>query len=444
VNNWQYCRNQRRKVKYFSTKNKELQYSFKEAVIKGLAPDKGLFFPVQIPKLDEEFFKILPQLSLPEIGYEVAKHFVGNDLSEQELKDITTDALNFDIPLVKVEEGVYSLELFHGPTCAFKDVGARFMSRCLSAFAKKSKQEVNILVATSGDTGSAVANGFLDIEGVNVIILYPKGKVSRIQEQQLTTMGRNITALEIEGSFDDCQAMVKAAFADDELNEKMNLTSANSINIARLLPQSFYYFYAWGQLKALGKDIVVSVPSGNYGNLTGGLLAKQMGLPLKGFVASANSNKVVPDYIATGLYEPKTSVQTISNAMDVGAPSNFERLMEIYKQEHSEVIKDINSSWFTDEETKEVMQKVHLDTGYVLDPHGAVGYLGLKKHLETSRETGVFLETAHPAKFKATVEDAIGEKIKIPEYLQSCLEKEKKSIVLSNQYSALKKYLKNR
>lgn len=431
-------------MKYFSTKNKELQYSFKEAVIKGLAPDKGLFFPTRIPKLDEEFFESLPQLSLPEIGYEVAKHFVGDDLSTQELKDITNDALNFKIPVVKLEEGVYSLELFHGPTCAFKDVGARFMSRCLSAFARKNKQEVNILVATSGDTGSAVANGFLDVEGVNVIILYPKGKVSRIQEQQLTTMGRNITALEIEGSFDDCQAMVKAAFADDKLNEKMNLTSANSINIARLLPQSFYYFYAWGQLQALGKDIVVSVPSGNYGNLTGGLLAKQMGLPLKGFVASANSNKVVPDYIATGLYEPKPSVQTISNAMDVGAPSNFERLIEIYKQEHSEVIKDINSSWFTDEETREAMQKVHLDTGYVLDPHGAVGYLGLKKHLETSRETGVFLETAHPAKFKATVEEAIGKKIEIPEYLQSCLEKEKKSIVLSNQYSALKKYLKNR
>lgn len=412
-------------MKYFSTNNKELRYSFKEAVVKGLAPDKGLFFPVNIPKLSDQFFNELPNKSLAEIGFEVAKHFVGEDIKEKELKNICEEVFNFPIPLVKVEEGVYGLELFHGPTCAFKDVGARFMSRCLSAFAKESKRELTILVATSGDTGSAVANGFLGVEGVKVIILYPKGKVSHIQEQQLTTMGQNITALEVEGTFDDCQALVKDAFADEELNDKYKLTSANSINIARLLPQSFYYFYAWAQLQEKNKEVIVSVPSGNYGNLTGGLLAKQMGLPIHKFVAAANRNKIVPDYLDSGKYQPKPSVQTISNAMDVGAPSNFSRMMEIYKENYSDVIKDINGAWYSDDETKAVMKEVYERESYILDPHGAVGYLGLNKYLNREKQVGIFLETAHPAKFKDIVEKVIEKEVEIPNYLQECLKKKK-------------------
>ena len=428
-------------MKYFSTNNKELRYSFKEAVIKGLAPDKGLFFPVEIPKLSNQFFNDLPNKNLAEIGFEIARYFVGEDISEKELKKISKEVFNFPIPLVKVEEGVYVLELFHGPTCAFKDVGARFMSRCLSAFAKESKKEITILVATSGDTGSAVANGFLGVEGVNVIILYPKGKVSHIQEQQLTTMGQNITALEVEGTFDDCQALVKEAFADIELNEKYKLTSANSINIARLLPQSFYYFYAWAQLQEKNKKIIVSVPSGNYGNLTGGLLAKQMGLPIHNFVAAANRNKIVPDYLVSGKYKPKPSVQTISNAMDVGAPSNFSRMMEIYKENYSDAIKDLKGAWYSDDETKGVMKEVFDRESYVLDPHGAVGYLGLKKYLNKKKEVGIFLETAHPAKFKDTVEKVIEKEVEIPKYLQECLKKEKKSIVIGKEFKTFKNYL---
>lgn len=428
-------------MKYFSTNNKELRYGFKDAVIKGLAPDKGLFFPVSIPQLSKAFFEKLPQMSLAQIGFEVAKHFVGEDISQSDLKNICEEVFNFPIPLVKVEDSVYSLELFHGPTCAFKDVGARFMSRCLGVFAEQNKEEVTILVATSGDTGSAVANGFLGVKGVKVIILYPKGKVSKIQEQQLTTMGQNITALEVEGTFDDCQALVKKAFADKDLSTKMNLTSANSINIARLLPQSFYYFYALAQLHAKGKDVIVSVPSGNYGNLTGGLLAKQMGLPIKKFVASANRNKVVPDYLESGLYEPKASVQTISNAMDVGAPSNFERMMELYQNEHVDILKDINGAWYSDKETEKIMAEVYKKEGYILDPHGAVGYLGLKKYLDKKSELGIFLETAHPAKFKDTVEKVIKSELEIPEYLKQCLNKEKNSIIIGKEFASLKTYL---
>lgn len=428
-------------VKYFSTNNSDLRYSFKEAVIKGLAPDKGLFFPVSIPKLGTDFFKRLPGLSLPEIGFEVARHFVGDDISDADLKKITEEVLNFPIPVVPIEDGVCTLELFHGPTCAFKDVGARFMSRCLSAFAKQNQEAVTILVATSGDTGSAVANGFLGVEGVDVVILYPAGKVSKIQEQQLTTMGQNITALEVDGTFDDCQALVKTAFGDDDLNAKLSLTSANSINIARLLPQSFYYFYAWAQLQPTDKKVVFSVPSGNYGNLTGGLLAKQMGLPIDSFIASANINKVVPDYLNTGKYEPKASVQTISNAMDVGAPSNFARMMELYQEKHSDIIKDVKGVWFSDEETEDAIADVYNRTKYILDPHGAVGYLGLKKYLNKESEVGIFLETAHPAKFKDTVEKVLNTKIKVPDYLQECLGKEKKSILISKEFSEFKSFL---
>ncbi|MCY1636610.1 threonine synthase [Marinifilum sp. D737] len=428
-------------MKYFSTNNKELRYSFKEAVIKGLAPDRGLFFPIEIPKLSDQFFNELPGKSLAEIGFEVARHFVGEDINEEELKNICKEVFNFPIPLVRVEEGVYSLELFHGPTCAFKDVGARFMSRCLGAFAKESNKNITILVATSGDTGSAVANGFLGVEGVNVIILYPKGKVSHIQEQQLTTMGQNITALEVEGTFDDCQALVKEAFANEELNAEYKLTSANSINIARLLPQSFYYFYAWAQLQEKNKEVIVSVPSGNYGNLTGGLLAKQMGLPIHNFVAAANRNKIVPDYLNSGKYEPKPSVQTISNAMDVGAPSNFSRMMEIYKEKYSDVIKDLKGAWYSDEETKVIMKEVFDRETYILDPHGAVGYLGLNKYLNKEKQVGIFLETAHPAKFKDIVEDVIEKEVEIPNYLQECLQKEKKCVVIGNEFQDFKNYL---
>ncbi|WP_421918931.1 threonine synthase [Marinifilum sp.] len=430
-------------MKYFSTNNKDLRYSFKEAVLKGLAPDKGLFFPVSIPRLDDTFFQDLPNKSLAQIGFEVAKYFVGDDISEAELRKICEEVFNFPIPLVKIEERVYTLELFHGPTCAFKDVGARFMSRCLRAFAKQNQENVTILVATSGDTGSAVANGFLGVEGVNVIILYPKGKVSQIQEQQLTTMGRNITALEVEGTFDDCQTLVKRAFADEELGRKMNLTSANSINIARLLPQSFYYFYALAQLPEKDKDVLVSVPSGNYGNLTGGLLAKQMGLPIKNFIASANRNKIVPDYLDNGIYEPKASVQTISNAMDVGAPSNFVRMMELYQENHSDIINDLSGAWFSDQETIDAMKNVYKTKSYILDPHGAVGYLGLKKYLNKEKQVGIFLETAHPAKFKDTVESAVKKEIEVPNYLVDCLKKKKNSIAISKYFDDLKEYLLN-
>ncbi|PKQ63235.1 threonine synthase [Labilibaculum filiforme] len=428
-------------MKYFSTNNKEMRYSFKEAVIKGLAPDNGLFFPVSIPNLGDDFFKRLPTLSLPEIGFEVARHFVGDDISDADLQKITEEVLNFPIPVVPIEEGVNTLELFHGPTCAFKDVGARFMSRCLSAFAKQDQEVVTILVATSGDTGSAVANGFLGVAGVNVIILYPAGKVSKIQEQQLTTMGQNITALEVDGTFDDCQALVKTAFGDNDLNAKLNLTSANSINIARLLPQSFYYFYAWAQLQPTTKKVVFSVPSGNYGNLTGGLLAKQMGLPIDSFIAAANTNKVVPDYLNTGEYEPKASVQTISNAMDVGAPSNFARMMELYQENHASIIKDVKGAWFSDEQTQVAILDVYNRSNYILDPHGAVGYLGLKKYLNKENEVGVFLETAHPAKFKDTVEKVLHTEISVPSYLQECLGKEKKSILISKDFLDFKSFL---
>jgi threonine synthase len=317
------------------------------------------------------------------------------------------------------------------------------MSRCLSYFAKESKEKITILAATSGDTGSAVAHGFLGIKNIEVVILYPSGKVSQIQEQQLTTLGNNITALEIDGSFDDCQALVKKAFQDDELNKHMKLSSANSINIARLIPQSFYYFYAYGQLKKQNKDLVISVPSGNYGNLTAGLIAKQMGLPIKRFIASTNANKVVPDYLATGKYESKASIQSISNAMDVGAPSNFDRMMTLYQENHPKICADLKGASFSDEQTKEVMKKVYKESDYILDPHGAVAYLGLKQELDVDNELGVFIETAHPAKFLDVVEEVIDTKVEIPEYLKSCLTKEKSSIKMACNYQDFKNYLKS-
>ncbi|MGZ2368231.1 threonine synthase [Ancylomarina sp. YFZ004] len=430
-------------MKYYSTKNKELKFSFKEAVIKGLAPDGGLFYPESLPQLDHSFIDDLQNLSLAEIGFHVASHFLGDDIPTDKLKEICEDALNFPTPLVSFEPNVYSMELFHGPSCAFKDVGARFMSRCLSYFAQESDEKITILAATSGDTGSAVANGFLGIENIEVVILYPSGKVSQIQEQQLTTLGNNITALEIDGSFDDCQALVKQAFQDKDLNKKMKISSANSINIARLIPQSFYYFYAYGQLKGHNKDLVISVPSGNYGNLTAGLMAKQMGLPIKKFIASTNLNKVVPDYLNTGKYESKASIPSISNAMDVGAPSNFDRMMTLYQENHPKICADLKGASFNDEQTKEIMRKVYKDFGYILDPHGAVAYLGLQEELDSTNELGVFIETAHPAKFIEIVEEVIETQIEIPDYLKSCLTKEKISIRMPNNYQNFKTFLES-
>jgi len=428
-------------MKFYSTNNKELSVNFKDAVIKGLAPDGGLFYPESLPQLDKSFIDKLPNLSLAEIGFEVSKLFLGDDIPSDKLQEICEDALNFPTPLVSFEPNVYSLELFHGPSCAFKDVGARFMSRCLNYFAQESDEKISILAATSGDTGSAVAHGFLGIENIEVVILYPSGKVSQIQEQQLTTLGNNITALEIDGSFDDCQALVKKAFQDKDLNKAMKLSSANSINIARLIPQSFYYFYAYGQLKNQNKDLVISVPSGNYGNLTAGLIAKQMGLPIKKFIASSNINKVVPEYLNTGKFENKASIPSISNAMDVGSPSNFDRMMTLYQENHPRICEDIKGASFNDEQTKEAMQKVFKNTGYILDPHGAVAYLGLKEKLDTENELGVFIETAHPAKFIDIVEEVIETKVEIPDYLKSCLTKEKSSIKMSANYQDFKNYL---
>ena len=428
-------------MKFYSTNNKELSVNFKDAVIKGLAPDGGLFYPESLPQLDKSFIDKLPNLSLAEIGFEVSKLFLGDDIPSDKLQEICEDALNFPTPLVSFEPNVYSLELFHGPSCAFKDVGARFMSRCLNYFAQESDEKISILAATSGDTGSAVAHGFLGIENIEVVILYPSGKVSQIQEQQLTTLGNNITALEIDGSFDDCQALVKKAFQDKDLNKAMKLSSANSINIARLIPQSFYYFYAYGQLKNQNKDLVISVPSGNYGNLTAGLIAKQMGLPIKKFIASSNINKVVPEYLNSGKFENKASIPSISNAMDVGSPSNFDRMMTLYQENHPRICEDIKGASFNDEQTKEAMQKVFKNTGYILDPHGAVAYLGLKEKLDTENELGVFIETAHPAKFIDIVEEVIETKVEIPDYLKSCLTKEKSSIKMSANYQDFKNYL---
>ncbi|MTI40993.1 threonine synthase [Fulvivirga lutimaris] len=423
-------------MKFYSTKRSVESVSFKEAVIKGLPEDNGLFMPEYIPQLSEQFFANLNDKSIHEIGLEVAYPFVGDDISKNDLEEIVTETLNFDIPVVRVEDNVYSLELFHGPTCAFKDVGARFLARCLSQF---SDEKVTVLVATSGDTGSAVANGFLGVPNVDVVILYPKGKVSHLQEQQLTTLGQNITALEVDGTFDDCQALVKTAFLDKELNESIKLTSANSINIARLIPQSFYYFWAMKQLPT-DQKIVFSVPSGNYGNLTAGLLAKAMGLGIKGFVASSNANDIVPQYLNENKFKPRPSVQTISNAMDVGNPSNFGRMTELYQQSWDGITKDITGYSFLDGETKTAMKKVFDEKGYILDPHGAVGYLGLKSYMKNHDCIGVFLETAHPAKFLDTVNEVIGE-VEIPERLAAYLDKTKVSIPIANDYEALKEIL---
>ena len=430
-------------MKYYSTNKQAPEATLEEAVVKGLAADKGLFMPRTIKPLPKEFYDNIENLSFQEIAYQVADAFFGEDVPAGVLKEIVYDTLSFDVPLVKVNEQIYSLELFHGPTLAFKDVGGRFMARLLGYFIRKEgKKEVNVLVATSGDTGSAVANGFLGLEGIHVYVLYPKGKVSEIQEKQFTTLGQNITAIEVDGTFDDCQALVKAAFMDKELNEHLQLTSANSINVARFLPQAFYYFYAYAQLKKAGKadNAVICVPSGNFGNITAGLFGKYMGLPVKRFIAANNRNDIFYQYLQTGVYSPRPSVATIANAMDVGDPSNFARVLDLYKHSHEAMKGDISGATYTNEQIAETMKAVWQTEKYLLDPHGACGYRALQEGLQAD-EIGIFLETAHPAKFKDTVEEIIGEEIAIPEKLQAFMRGEKQSIEMSKQFADFKSYL---
>lgn len=431
-------------MKYISTRQQE-ETNIKTAILKGLADDGGLFMPEYIPKLDSEFFENLSNFTLQEIGFRVAKEFLGESISDENLKEIIDEVLNFEIPAVKISDNIYSLELFHGPTMAFKDVGARFMARMMSYFSEG--KPMKVIAATSGDTGSAVASGFFGVPGIEVYILYPKGKVSPLQEKQLTTWGGNIKALEIDGNFDDCQALAKQILSDEELNQKFTLTSANSINIARLIPQSFYYFWAFAQLQKLGKPIVFSVPSGNFGNLTAGLFAKKMGLPIHQFIASTNENDVVSKFLETGNYEPKPSKQTISNAMDVGNPSNFERMKSLFSNDVSEFRKEIVSYSFSDEETKNTMRKVKKEFNYTLDPHGAVAYLGLENLRQAQSDNisenfiGILLETAHPAKFVEVVEEVLKEKVIIPEKLEAFNKKEKQSLEFSVDFKSLKSYL---
>lgn len=430
-------------MKYYSTNKQSPEVSLQEAVVKGLAPDKGLYMPEKIKILSQAFYDNIGNMSFQEIAYTVADAFFGEDIESDTLKKIVYDTLSFDTPVVHVNDNIYSLELFHGPTLAFKDVGGRFMARLLGYFIKKQGQkDVKVLVATSGDTGSAVANGFLGVEGIHVYVLYPKGKVSTIQESQFTTLGQNITAIEVDGTFDDCQALVKTAFLDEELNKKLNLTSANSINVARFLPQAFYYFHAYAQLAKQGKarNVVFCVPSGNFGNITAGLIAKRMGLPVKRFIAANNSNDIFFEYLQTGKYNPLPSVQTIANAMDVGDPSNFVRVLDLYNKSWDEIRKDISGEWYDDDTIRKVVKSTYEKTGYLLDPHGACGYSALEDNLE-SDETGIFLETAHPAKFLETVESIIGEKVVIPEKLQAFMKGEKQSISLGKSFEEFKKLL---
>lgn len=429
-------------MNYYSTNGKVSGVSLRQAVIKGLADDKGLFMPDVIKRLPQAFFDTIDTLSFQEMAYTVADAFFGEDVEADALKRIVYETLNFDVPLVKVSNSIYSLELFHGPTLAFKDVGARFMSRLLAYFVNREGDDVNVLVATSGDTGSAVANGFLGVEGVHVYVLYPKGLVSPIQECQFTTLGQNITALEVDGTFDDCQALVKNAFMDKQLNAKMKLTSANSINVARFLPQAFYYFYAYAQLKKLGKadNVVVCVPSGNFGNITAGLFGKRMGLPIKRFIAANNRNDIFLHYLRTGNYVPRPSVATIANAMDVGDPSNFARVLDLYNGSHEAICADISGCSYDDNQIAESLKRCFEETGYLLDPHGACGYRALCEGL-TAGETGVFLETAHPAKFKETVEKIIGTEVAVPGKLQAFMQGEKQSVPMAKTFEAFKSYL---
>lgn len=427
------------KMNYYSLNKKSPNVSFQEAVVNGLAPDRGLYFPENITPLPKDFIDNIGNYSNEEIAYEAIKQFVGDEIPTEILKKIISETLSFDFPVVEIEENVSTLELFHGPTMAFKDVGARFMARCLGYFNRNNDNEVTVLVATSGDTGGAVADGFLGVKGVDVVILYPSGKVSDIQEKQLTTLGQNITALEVDGVFDDCQDMVKTAFLDNEINPI--LTSANSINVARWLPQMFYFFFAYKQVYKQQKEVVFSVPSGNFGNICAGIMAQKLGLPVKHFVASTNINDTVPNYLINGLYEPKPSKATISNAMDVGNPSNFIRIQELFAN-NIEALKNTFSSFsFTDNETREAMELIYKKNSYVADPHGAVGYLGSKEYQkENPNDLCIFLETAHPVKFLDVVENTLKIKVAIPEQIKSVINKEKSAIKISN-YNDLKNYL---
>jgi threonine synthase len=430
-------------MRFYSTNNKSIRVDLQHAVTGGLAPDNGLYMPEKIPQLPGDFFSGISQRSFRDNAFLIASALLGDSLPEPELRRIIDHTITFDAPLVEVERDVYALELFHGPTLAFKDFGARFMSQMLGYFARQQHREIVILVATSGDTGSAVANGFLGIEGTRVVVLYPSGKVSEIQEKQFTTLGSNVTALEVNGTFDDCQRLVKQAFLDPEVRRKHFLTSANSINIARLVPQSFYYFHAYAQLIRKDLPLVFSVPSGNFGNLTGGLLAKRMGLPVARFLAATNVNRIVPDYLSTGVFSPKPSVSTISNAMDVGNPSNFVRMLDLFEDDILRFREEITGAYYTDSSTRETMKAVFRDSGYVLDPHGAIGYAALKDYSNAhpGRMNGIFLETAHPAKFKETVDQTLQQDIPIPLPLREFMKHEKKTLKMESDYDSFRTFL---
>src|SRR5258706_5376730 len=434
-------------MRYYSTNKQSPVVDFKEATINGQAPDKGLYFPERIPSVDKAFIRNIESLSNEEIAFNVITPYVGDSMPGEKLMQIVQETINFSIPLVRLSESIYSLELFHGPTLAFKDVGARFMSRCLGYFvstsqAVRSGQDITVLVATSGDTGGAVANGFYNVEGIEVVILYPSGKVSPVQEKQLTTLGKNIHALEIEGTFDDCQQMVKNAFADKELNKKRFLTSANSINVARWLSQQFYYFFAFKQWPDKNNEPVISVPSGNFGNICAGLLAKHSGLPVKHFIAACNANDVVPEFMKTGKLEPKQAIPTLSNAMDVGNPSNFIRILEIFSHTFPALEKNLSAVSITDKETTDTISNVFNQYNYILDPHGAVGYVALENYLNTHKDTkGIFLETAHPVKFPDAVEKYTGKKPSVPSSVSGMMNNKKISIKMQPAYPALKDYL---
>ncbi|MDC6352076.1 threonine synthase [Zeaxanthinibacter sp. PT1] len=428
-------------MNYYSLERNSIDVNFKEAVIRGIAPDRGLYFPEHIRPLPSSFFKDINILTDVEIAFRAMRQFVHPEIPEEKLREILELTLDFDFPLVPIENGVASLELYHGPTMAFKDVGARFMAHCLGYFSKDSDKEVTVLVATSGDTGGAVANGFLGVEGVKVVILYPSGKVSDIQERQLTTLGKNITALEVNGTFDDCQAMVKSAFLDDELEGRVQLTSANSINVARWLPQMIYYFLAYKMMPDKSKPLVFAVPSGNFGNICAGMVAQRLGLPVSHFVAATNINDTVPKFMKSGKYLPKPSSPTISNAMDVGDPSNFVRILHLYKDQLQNLAGMFSSYSFSDSMTKKAMADLYKRTGYIADPHGAVGYLGLKKFQASQPDCyGIFLETAHPIKFRKVVEKTLNTTLEVPEQIKAVLDKDKTSIPLKT-YEELRSYL---
>ncbi len=428
-------------MKFYSLNKQSKKVNFQTAVTRGIAPDSGLYFPEKITPLSKDFFENIEKYSKEEIAFELIRQFVGNEIPEKELKAIIKNTLSFDFPLVEIEKDIYSLELFHGPTMAFKDVGARFMAQCLSYFNKNNKKEVTVLVATSGDTGGAVASGFLGVKGVNVVILYPSGKVSDVQEKQLTTLGENIRAIEVDGNFDFCQQMVKNAFLDAEITKTVQLTSANSINVARWLPQMFYFAFAYQQLKEKKKKIVFSIPSGNFGNICAGMMAQQLGLPVNHFIAATNANAVVPNYLETGSYIPINSIPTISNAMDVGNPSNFIRIQEIYKNDLENLKKHLTSYSFSDDQTREAMETIFKKDGYIADPHGAVGYLGLKKYGKVKQDfQGIFLETAHPVKFLDVVEPVINKTIAFPPQIEEVMSKQKEAAFIKT-YEELRDFL---